>query len=300
MKSPTLQWYPGDWRRDLALQSCSLRQRGLWAEMLWLMHDGVPYGHLATVEGPIVAPVLARMVGAPLRDVVADLAQLKAAGVYSITPAGVIYSRRMVRDQALRERRAAFGPLGGHDHETAVAYGKRGGRPRKKAHGGFEGGFENPHQGGVDGGYTKTPPASASASAVTDTPLPPSRGASTLLLGFDQFKATYPRRENWRDAEKAWRQVGASPWLAAILADIRRRLDAREWEPAVKDRRRFIPMPASYLRARRWEDEVHGDASEEDPYAGQPHLWDCACGEVHEGVRGQPRPPCPNRPQTDG
>jgi hypothetical protein len=46
VKRPAFQWYPGDWRRDTALQSCSIAARGLWVEMLNLMHDGEPYGHL--------------------------------------------------------------------------------------------------------------------------------------------------------------------------------------------------------------------------------------------------------------
>src|SRR5690348_13954985 len=36
-KQPAYQWYPGDARRDTALQSCRLVVRGLWREMLDLM-----------------------------------------------------------------------------------------------------------------------------------------------------------------------------------------------------------------------------------------------------------------------
>lgn len=129
----------------------------------------------------------------------------------------------------------------------------------------------------------------------------PLRGsdARAALSGFDQFQAAYPRREKWPDAERAWRQVDARHHVAAILADIARRLETGTWEPGSPDRRRFIPLPGSYLRGRRWEDELGPAAgaapagADEDPYAGWPHLWDCACGEIHEGVRGQPRPICP-------
>jgi len=31
-KRPAFQFYPGDWRRDTALQSVSLAARGLWIE----------------------------------------------------------------------------------------------------------------------------------------------------------------------------------------------------------------------------------------------------------------------------
>ena len=31
MKRPAFQFYPSDWRKDMALQSCSVAARGLWA-----------------------------------------------------------------------------------------------------------------------------------------------------------------------------------------------------------------------------------------------------------------------------
>ena len=38
-KLPALQFYPGDWRKDLGVQSLSFHDRGVWFEMLMLMHD---------------------------------------------------------------------------------------------------------------------------------------------------------------------------------------------------------------------------------------------------------------------
>ncbi|MCA1571332.1 MAG: hypothetical protein LC798_13630 [Chloroflexi bacterium] len=68
-----LPWYPlfpADWRGDVALQSCSLAARGLWFEMMNLMHDGEPYGHLTTSSGaPISPPLLAKLVHADLPEV---------------------------------------------------------------------------------------------------------------------------------------------------------------------------------------------------------------------------------------
>lgn len=109
-KRPAFQWYPGDWKRDTALQSCTFEAKALWREMLDLMHDGEPYGHLTANGKPIATDALARMLSIAPRRCAKWLAELEAHGVPSRTPEGVIYSRRMVRDEATRNARAAGGP----------------------------------------------------------------------------------------------------------------------------------------------------------------------------------------------
>lgn len=113
-KQPAYQWYPGDARRDTALQSCRLVVRGLWREMLDLMHDGEPYGHLTAGGESIAEAQLARMVGESLPNVRRWLAELERKGVFSRTEAGIIYSRRMVKDEHIRQVRKASGSKGGN------------------------------------------------------------------------------------------------------------------------------------------------------------------------------------------
>lgn len=110
-KRPAYQWYPGDARRDTALQSCRLIARGLWREMLDLMHDGEPYGHLTAGGVPIATGQLARLVGEPAAKVRVWLAELEDRKVFSRTEEDVIYSRRMVKDERLRNVRAACGSM---------------------------------------------------------------------------------------------------------------------------------------------------------------------------------------------
>lgn len=117
-KRPAFQWYPGDWRRDVALQSCGLEARGLWVEMLNLMHDGEPYGHLTAGGMAITAPMLGTLVGIPAARAKRLLAELEARKIFSRTDADVIFSRRMVRDELLRLSRAEFGKLGGNPSLT--------------------------------------------------------------------------------------------------------------------------------------------------------------------------------------
>lgn len=114
VKRPAYQWYPGDCRRDVALQACTFEARALWREMLDLMHDGEPYGHLTAGGVPITDAQLARFVGMPVGKIRRWLAELEQHQVFSRTEAGVVFSRRMVKDEHLRTVRASAGKLGGN------------------------------------------------------------------------------------------------------------------------------------------------------------------------------------------
>jgi len=114
MKRPSFQFYPSDWLRDTALRSCSTGARGLWMDMICFMHEGSPYGHLKVGDKVILAFNLSRMVGETLDIVEGWLEELSTAGVYETTDEGVIYSKRMIRDENLRQIRAAGGSKGGN------------------------------------------------------------------------------------------------------------------------------------------------------------------------------------------
>ncbi len=114
MKRPAFQFYPSDWRKDSALQTRSLAARGLWTEMICIMHECLPYGHLSLNGKPMDTASLARLVGEYEETVKGLLEELESAGVFSRTEQGCIYSRRMLKDEATREERSAFGKLGGN------------------------------------------------------------------------------------------------------------------------------------------------------------------------------------------
>lgn len=114
MKRPAFQFYPADWRKDADLQSCSIGARGLWVEMLCVMHECTPYGHLCVNGKPMTEGQLARLVGEPVKPTLKWLAELEAAAVFSRDDQGRIYSRRMVKDERLRNIRAEAGAMGGN------------------------------------------------------------------------------------------------------------------------------------------------------------------------------------------
>lgn len=131
MKRPAFQFYPADWRRDAALQSCSVAARGLWIELMCVMHDCDPYGVLAVNGRPMSSAQLARLVGEQEKAVVRMLAELEDAGVCSRDEEGRLFSRRMVKDERVREARAAGGQAGAEHGYKGGEHGKKGGRPRK-------------------------------------------------------------------------------------------------------------------------------------------------------------------------
>lgn len=95
---PWMKFYPRDWRGDQALRVVSLAARGLWMEMLCIMHEASPYGHLMVGNQPVEVGVLARLAGTSAEEVQALLVELQTARVFRRTRAGVIYSKRMTDD----------------------------------------------------------------------------------------------------------------------------------------------------------------------------------------------------------
>jgi hypothetical protein len=115
-RPPWRKWYPQDWRADAPLRMCSFAARGLWIDLLGLMHESTPVGFLLVNGVPPSTRQLAGLLGGTEREIKKLLAELGNANVYSVTgnalPAdlekliptglssGILFSRRMVRDEA--------------------------------------------------------------------------------------------------------------------------------------------------------------------------------------------------------
>jgi hypothetical protein len=136
-KLPSFQFYPGDWLKDPLLRAASSGARGLWIDMLCLMWEAQPRGYLQTPSGdPLADEQIARMTGnCSLEEVRGWLGELESLGVFSRTSSGVIYSRRLVRDE--RKRRAC------------QEAGKRGGNPSLTLNGQANGSECTPTEDGV-------------------------------------------------------------------------------------------------------------------------------------------------------
>lgn len=97
MGDPWFKFYPSDWRSDPRLRMCGIAARGLWIEMIALMHEAIPYGHLIVSGHSPTDAQLAVLAGTPSDLIPELLGELESAGVFSRTKEGVIYSRKMTR-----------------------------------------------------------------------------------------------------------------------------------------------------------------------------------------------------------
>jgi hypothetical protein len=78
------------------------------------------------------------------------------------------------------------------------------------------------------------------------------RGGDPLPDGFDAFWKAYPRKKSRADAEKAWRKLAPSPELIQRILDaVAAQRGTADW---LKESGRYVPYPASWLNAKRWED----------------------------------------------
>lgn len=168
MKRPAFQFYPADWRKDMALQSCSVAARGLWMDMLCIAHECEPYGHLTVNGKAMSAAQIGRHTGLTERECQRLIAELDDAGVSSRTEDGTIYSRRMVRDEDLRQRRAEGGKAGSEHGAKGAEHGHKGGRPPKE-----RGDKKPPLEPPPSSSSSPSGYSEANASGATAPPAPP-------------------------------------------------------------------------------------------------------------------------------
>jgi len=145
--------------------------------MLCLMHEGQPYGHLTVQGRPITADSLARLVGESAAAVKRWMKELADNDVYSVSDDGLIFSRRMVRDEDLRERRAAGGQAGGEHGKKGGSHGAKGGRPKKEKT------PDDASERGVEKPPLKPPPSSSTSTSSSSSipPNPPQQYRSPPL-----------------------------------------------------------------------------------------------------------------------
>lgn len=92
---PWLKFYPSEWRGDPRLRMCSIAARGLWMEMLCVMHEADPRGFLVVNGAPLNERQVANLAGVSIDEATGLLEELEAAGVFSRDDNGVIYNPDM-------------------------------------------------------------------------------------------------------------------------------------------------------------------------------------------------------------
>ncbi|MDE1871829.1 MAG: hypothetical protein KGI06_06350, partial [Candidatus Micrarchaeota archaeon] len=163
LKLPAFQFYPGDWRKDPAVQALSFEERGIWVELLCLMHESEQRGKLLLGGQPYPEDRLARALGIDILLMGKVISTLITLNVASRCPeTGALICRRMVRMEEISSIRSKSG--------------SKGGNPM------FRKGETNPYYDGKDKQKHKqrdkqkiTPSSSSSSSSSNSTPLPPAQ-----------------------------------------------------------------------------------------------------------------------------
>lgn len=88
----------------------------------------------------------------------------------------------------------------------------------------------------------------------TNISSPSENSPPTQDIWFSQFWDEYPKKVSKKDAQSAWKSLKVGPELMAKIMDgLRKWITSDQW---TRDGGQFIPYPATWLRKRRWEDNI--------------------------------------------
>jgi hypothetical protein len=211
-------------------------------EMLALMHEADPYGHLLINGRPPTDTQLAIQAGAPEAQIPALLVELESAGVFSKTRTGVVYSRRMTRDEKKRAVAVENGKLGGNPNLTLTA-SKTGDDDEKldnltHCKDTVPGSSDNHHVNGRD------------KTQIPDARLQKKKDHRSTVSEFDQWYSKYPRKESKGQARKAFAAARRIVSLETLLAGRDRYAQACSGRDP-----KYIRLPATWLNGEGWADE---------------------------------------------
>jgi hypothetical protein len=170
---PSLQFYPDDWLSETGLKMCSLAAKGLWIDMLCHMFKSEKRGQLI-VNGKVpTMQEVGKLVSIGEAEAKQLVDELLSYGVCESTETSILYNRRMVRDEQIRQSKIEAGRKGGVSKRVKKSKSKTQAEP---------------------GSPTPTPtptPASTPASSSNDT----LRTSINLEKVFNQETPTNPAGE---------------------------------------------------------------------------------------------------------
>lgn len=95
-----MQWYTGDWLKDPNLGQCSPATRGIWTDMLSLMHENDQSGELVGTAESLAR--ICRCSPTELRTAVTELSVTRTANVTECREIITVVNRRMHRENKER------------------------------------------------------------------------------------------------------------------------------------------------------------------------------------------------------
>jgi hypothetical protein len=129
-KLPWFQFFARDWRTNMKLRRCSLAARGLWVEMLCMMHECEERGMLISAGQPWLDHEVAAAVGGDHSANLLLLRELLDKGVCKRDGRGTLYSSRMTRDESRRFKCSEAGKRGGGNPNLQRFKGESKGVPK--------------------------------------------------------------------------------------------------------------------------------------------------------------------------
>ena len=298
--------------RDHNLQRCTFTARGFWLHLKALSVQAEPMGYLAEGDKPMTSADIARLSQLDKRSVERLLGELEAAGVFSRDARGVIYCRRIVRENAARLRNKINGSAGGNP-QLAAKNGEKSDNPYK-----------------LEAKQLETtqlaPPDGAGCAAREASPQAPLiRAAELMGTTLDALH----RKPSWLvfgDTFQTWIEEGCDaerdvwPTLAR-LAMKRRKIPASPayFTPAVREARdkrlegahapshtigaptlaSSARSPAAFVTAEHWADRVrvfHAHGLWSRRWGPKPGELGCVAQRTEDRTHAPPDVPKPQNP----
>ncbi len=221
-KAPSMQWYPADWRKDTAVQMLSFHDRGVWFELINIMHESAERGVLVINGAPMPEDALSRLLGLDKQTFNQTLSNLLTYGVAKQRDEdGAIYCKRMVEDEKLSQLRREAGKMGGNPNLVNQNSNQK---PTTRVK-------QNPTPSSSTSSSTskgKQTPAEPSAKAKASTPeeleefaisigCPPGQGAAAFWRwqGNGWENAGKPIKD-WKGTVRAWKALNYGPFKVEV------------------------------------------------------------------------------------
>jgi hypothetical protein len=224
-KLPAIQFYPGDWRKDVGVQSLSYHDRGVWFEMLMLMHESPVRGKLMIGDKGATEELIAGVLHIEVESFKVTVATLLERGICDRdSRTGALMNRRMVRDEDERSK-----------NRRKLAKWRKEQKTNEECN--------QP--------VTQKKPLPSSSSSITSSSSTSVSKYSRATL--EEIFNAYPRRVAKEAAilaiDKALRKSGKEP--AAMLQLVEAYAEQR-----AKEDPQFTPHPATWFNQGRYDDET--------------------------------------------
>jgi hypothetical protein len=243
MRRPSMQFYPGDWQANPKLRRCSHAEKGIWLDVLCILHDQDEYGIIRWPLRDLALAVHARP--AALQSL-ADKEVLKGCDsgeceplifiprhgrkdgepvtLIPAQPGPIWYSSRMVRDEYVRQVRADNEPKVTPKVDPSTAFGA--------------GGRSHPSRERASAAVSSSSSSSSSPSGEKKHPSTKQRderAGHPAMVAVREIKGQFPSKDVWdliiktvgdnpdcermRECWVAWRSRNYAPGNLAWLVD---------------------------------------------------------------------------------